>query len=66
MHVPVAVLHASSAGQSLAVSQPHLPEARHAPPPEELAEHVVQAAPVVPQAEGELPATHVPPLQQPP
>ena len=67
VHVPVATSHASSAGQSVVVAQPHAPLDRHAAPLEP-PEQETHAAPVVPHAFLASPGAHMPVLvlQQPP
>jgi len=65
VHAPVAVSQACPAGQSVATAQPHLPLARHAVP-EALPAQETQAPPEAPQAAFDVPAEHIPALQQPP
>lgn len=59
------VSHASSPGQSVALSQPHVPSDRHALPVE-LPEQEAHRPPLAPQAMGDLPDVQLPALQQPP
>ena len=57
--------HVSGEVQSVFVAHPHVPPVRQAVP-EALAAHEVHVTPVMPQAVGLEPSTHVAPLQQPP
>ena len=65
VHTPLLVSHASSAGQSVAMAQPHVPLERHAVP-ELPPAHEVQVPPAAPHAVCAVPGAHVPALQQPP
>jgi hypothetical protein len=62
---PLVVSHASSAGQSDVLVQPHVPLERHAVP-DILPSQDAHIAPVTPQAISVSPGAHVPALQHPP
>jgi len=57
--------HASSLGQSAALSQPHVPSDRHALPAE-LPEQEAHSPPLAPQPMGDVPGEQEPALQHPP